>query len=63
MEKEAEIQRRQMVYPSSDIWVAEPTIVPKSPDSKFKAFPFCPFFQITKQDYTKWKESNPQKTS
>ena len=56
MEKEAEAQRGQMAYPSLHIWVAEPTPVSKSPDSKFKAFLLYPFFQITKQGYTKGKE-------
>lgn len=56
MEKAAKAKRGQMAYPSLDIWVTGPTLVYKSPDSKFKAFVLYPFFQITKQDYTKWKE-------
>jgi hypothetical protein len=33
--------------------VAEPTLLNKSPDSKFKNFRLYPFIQITKQKYAK----------
>lgn len=39
--------------PNLHIWVAEPILVSKSPDSKFKPSLLYPFFQITKQGYTK----------
>lgn len=35
------------------ILVREPTLLSKSPDSKFRAFLPYPFIQINKQDYAK----------